>query len=244
MKEIRFYRSPDSQLEKIEDSTNHVEQPFIQDYDQFVNAFTNANNQLVGFKDIRNDENLKEFQRHKFFHFLEYLKHQGRTFDQKLLSQRKIQTVIKEYNELLDKIIRVESVEKLAEIMKEVADFSSRTESSLYNTIDTPQKFWDTFLDYKNQFVLLQRDAATEDEKGEKMPIEKIIERNKGRTYKTFDALLEDNDKKLANVFQEEGKYQIPIHYFDDLAGQAEQFTTEEELKDILEGIDHFLHKD
>jgi hypothetical protein len=76
------------------------------------------------------------------------------------------------------------------------------------------------------------------------MPIEEIMERNKTRAYKTFEQSLSDKNKSISNdLLQKNISYSQSIADFNDLSMRASKFTTEEELKQILEEINEFLAK-
>lgn len=227
-----------------EKKRKHLEQPVATDYDQFNAILLDAKNQFFGMRHLRtseDEESITNFKENKYLHFLDYIKTVNKSLNEELLNNSHIQNTIKQYDELIDRAKKAETGREFAEIADDMDRLFSRAELRFFNYIDTPDKFWDTFLYFKNQFVKLEwdRDAFKEG----KMDFEKLLQENKTRSYKTFAELLADENKTLGKRFENEEKYTQPVIVFDDLVERAKNFSTEEELAQIIKEINEFLKK-
>ena len=153
------------------------------------------------------------------------------------LKDPNVQSAISKYNELVDRLDSCESSDSFNKIFQDLENFVSGLEKTMFNFIRKDDQFWDTLSHFKKQFDELQNDFKSG------ISIEKILKRNEDRTYKTFEQLLGNEAKRLAKEITERDKYTQPMSDFNDLAKRAKSFTTEAELKQIIEEVNEFLKK-
>lgn len=216
----------------------HIEEHTLKDYDQFVHALNDARNQFQGvenFASINPDTWLEHLHNTEKMHFIEYLATQNKTIDDEFMKNSNIQSCIKKYNEYIDKLRETKTKDELDIVCDEEDKWYKGIEKNLYNYIYKEDQFWDTFLDLKNQFVLLEHDFRSD------LPIEEILEKNKSRVYKNFNESLLEKNRTFSKDMIKKFRYEQPILDFDDISKKAANFTTKEELAIIIEEINEFL---
>ena len=218
----------------------HLEENNIKDYDQFIYNLNDAMNQFKSIYDYAQiipsqwASKLKEDPR---LHLIDYLKTVNKSIDPEFSQAQYVAQCIKNYDENIDILNSVTTIADLDKVYANQDSLSKKWNESLYSFINTDKKFWDTYLDMKNQFTLLQQDAAY-------LPIDQVIERSRKRIYKTTDEILKDKNKyNSEDLLSKNKNYTQYISYFNEIVKKVRNLKSKEELDQILEEIEEFLNK-
>lgn len=210
----------------------------IKNYDRFRIALQDALNQIppnIIQAAIDEPEILNKLKESKLYNFIDFIKLKGDTISDELINDPFVDKVIKNFDNLVGRIKFCSSVDDFKSLYEESVVFMSSVSEKLYNYIQSEDQFYDTFLDMKNQFVILQQNVASG------LSLSEIKNKNKDRVYKTFEDIMKEKNKVLSPKFRDDKKYQWLIKTFNDISKRATSFKTEKQLHQIIEEINEFL---
>jgi hypothetical protein len=199
----------------------------IETEEQFWLFIRDAKNQFEGirFMDDKSDKELIEFRnKRKYLKIDDYLKSNNRTLSDKIRENKNVQSLIRTYDDIAERVKVFSTKEELKQIFEELDEYFERFNLGIEKN---PTEFEERINDMKGQINIFRILLSL------KSPIDRI--KREQNNLKRFNEILESFGEDLPVEVKNKESNQRLIKFYDDIIERLKKFNTEEELKQILE---------
>ena len=199
----------------------------IETEEQFWLFIRDAKNQFEGirFMDDKSDKELIEFRnKRKNLKIDDNLKSNNRTLSDKIRENKNVQSLIRTYDDIAERVKVFSTKEELKQIFEELDEYFERFNLGIEKN---PTEFEERINDMKGQINIFRILLSL------KSPIDRI--KREQNNLKRFNEILESFGEDLPVEVKNKESNQRLIKFYDDIIERLKKFNTEEELKQILE---------